>query len=197
MNIRLNIILLVIVAALSGWYFSQQKPENDGLDQLIKKEGNPDYTGNKMSTSVYDIKGNPQYFAQADEIKRYESTERTEFLKPFVDLFDSKTALKQWKVSADHAEITKEKILNLTGNVKLQALEPTSRLQKIETDKLSVDLNTQDVFTDSVVKSVGLGFTTSGTGLKGNLKQQVATITKDVKTYLEPTIIRQSNENKD
>ncbi|VEI46397.1 Uncharacterized protein conserved in bacteria [Actinobacillus equuli] len=61
MNIRLNIILLVIAAALGGWYMSQQTPETNGLDQLIKKEGNPDYTGNKMTTSVYDLKGNPQY----------------------------------------------------------------------------------------------------------------------------------------
>ena len=107
MNIRLNIILLIIVAALGGWYVSQQKPENDGLDQLIKKEGNPDYTGNKITTSVYDLKGKPQYFAEAEEIKRYETTERTEFIKPLVELFDSETSLKQWKVSADHAEITK------------------------------------------------------------------------------------------
>ncbi|WGE88479.1 LPS export ABC transporter periplasmic protein LptC [Actinobacillus equuli subsp. haemolyticus] len=194
MNIRLNIILLVIAAALGGWYMSQQTPETNGLDQLIKKEGNPDYTGNKMTTSVYDLKGNPQYFAQADEIKRYESSERTEFLNPFVDLFDAQTALKQWKVSAKHAEITKEKMLNLSGDVKIEALDPTSRLQRVETDKLTVDLNTQDIFTESEVKSVGLGFTTAGVGLKGNLKQQVATLTKNVKTYIEPTVIRQSNE---
>ena len=104
------------------------------------------------------------------------------------------TALKQWELSADHAEITKEKILHLVGNVKLQALDPTSRLQKIETDKLMVDLNTQDISTESVVKSTGLGFTTTGTGLKGNLKQQVATLLKDVKSYIEPTVIKETNE---
>lgn len=109
MNIRLNIILLIIVAALAGWYVSQQKPENDGLDQLIKKEGNPDYTGNRITTSVYDLKGKPQYFAKAKEIKRYQNTELTEFIQPLVELFDAETALKQWKVSADYAEITKEK----------------------------------------------------------------------------------------
>ncbi|SUT93002.1 LPS export ABC transporter periplasmic protein LptC [Actinobacillus lignieresii] len=194
MNIRLNIILLIIVAALAGSYVSQQKPENDGLEQLIKKEGNPDYTGNRITTSVYDLKGKPQYFAEAKEIKRYQNTELTEFIQPLVELFDAETALKQWKVSADYAEITKEKILNLDGNVKLQALDKNARLQKIETDKLRIDLNTQDISTESVVKSVGLGISTTGTGLKGNLKRQVATITKDVKTYLEPTIIKQSND---
>ncbi|EXI63071.1 hypothetical protein MHD_02740 [Mannheimia granulomatis] len=194
MNTRLTVVLLLIVAVLGGWYYSLQEKNNSGLDQLIKKEGQPEYVGNKMSTSVYDLTGKPQYFAQADEIKRYESTERTEFLKPFIELFAKDSDVKQWKVSADHAEITKDKILNLTGNVQLNALDPLSRLQKISTDKLTVDLNTQDIFTESTVKSVGLGFTTTGVGLKGNLKQQVATLQKDVKSYLEPTIIKQTQE---
>lgn len=194
MNTRLTLVLLLIVVILGGWYYSLQEKDNNGLDQLIKKEGEPEYVGNKMSTSVYDLKGKPQYFAQADEIKRFESTERTEFLKPFIELFAKDSTVKQWKVSADYAEITKEKILNLSGNVRLEALDPTSRLQQISTDKLTVDLNTQDIFTESVVKSVGFGFTTTGVGLKGNLKQQVATLQKDVKSYIEPTIIKQTQE---
>lgn len=193
MNTRLNLILLLAVAVLGGWYFSQQNQDNSGLDNLIKQEGKPDYTGNKMSTTVYDLKGKPQYFAQADEIKRYESTERTEFFQPFVELFDAETSVKQWKVRADYGEVTKDKMLHLSGNVQLNALDPTSRLQQIETDKLSVDLTTQDIFTESEVKSKGLGFITQGVGLKGNLKQQVATLTKNVKSYLEPTVIQQSD----
>ncbi|QBQ64459.1 LPS export ABC transporter periplasmic protein LptC [Actinobacillus indolicus] len=193
MNIRLNVILLCIVAVLGGWYYSQQMTDNSGLEQLIKKEGEPEYTGTKMSTTVYDLAGKPQYFAESQEIKRFESTERTEFLKPLLNLFDKETALKQWKVTADYAEVTKEKMLNLRGNVRIESLDPTSRLQKIETETLSVDLNTQDISTQSVVKSQGLGFTTTGTGLTGNLKKQVATLLKDVKTYIEPTVVKQTD----
>lgn len=194
MNLRLNFILLLIAAVLGGWYFSQQTPEKDALADLIKKEGEPDYTGNKMQTSVFDVDGKPQYFAIADNIKRYENTDRTEFVKPLVNLFDKVTALKQWQVTAEKAEITTEKILNLSGKVKIESLDPTSRLQKLETEQLSVNLNTQDVSSDVLVKSKGLGFTTEGTGLKGNLKQQVATLLKDVKTYIEPTVIQQTNQ---
>lgn len=200
MNLRLNLILLIIVAILGGWYYSQQPSEQTRLENLIKKEGEADYTGNQMTTMVYDIVGKPQYFAKAQEIKRYEVTERTEFIKPFLDLFDRETALKQWKVSADYAELTKTKQLNLQGNVKIESLDSQSRLQKIETDKLSVDLNTQDISSESVVKSQGMGFTTTGRGLTGNLKKQVATLLHDVKTYIEPTIIQttpKSDKNKD
>ena len=194
MNKRITALLLVIVAALVGWMQYQAKDDANGLDNLIKKEGMPDYTGNRMSTSVFDLEGKPEYYAEAEEIKRYEESEKTEFTNPLVNLFDKLTALKQWKLSADHAEINAERILTLSGNVTLQALEPTSKLQRIETDHLSVNLTTQDVFTDSEVKSQGLGFTTTGVGLKGNLKQQVATLLKDVKSYIEPTVIKAANE---
>ena len=194
MNKRITALLLVIVATLLGWMQYQAKDETNGLDNLIKKEGMPDYTGNRMSASVFDLEGKPEYYAEAEEIKRYEESEKTEFTNPLVNLFDKLTALKQWKLSADHAEINAERILTLSGNVTLQALEPTSKLQRIETDHLSVNLTTQDVFTDSEVKSQGLGFTTSGIGLKGNLKLQVATLLKNVKSYIEPTVIKAVNE---
>ena len=194
MNKRITALLLVIVAALVGWMQYQAKDDANGLDNLIKKEGMPDYTGKRMSTSVFDLEGKPEYYAEAEEIKRYEESEKTEFTNPLVNLFDKLTTLKQWKLSADHAEINAERILTLSGNVTLQALEPTSKLQRIETDHLSVNLTTQDVFTDSEVKSQGLGFTTTGVGLKGNLKQQVATLLKDVKSYIEPTVIKAANE---
>ena len=194
MNKRITALLLVIVATLLGWMQYQAKDETNGLDNLIKKEGMPDYTGNRMSTSVFDLEGKPEYYAEAEEIKRYEESEKTEFTNPLVNLFDKLTALKQWKLSADHAEINAERILTLSGNVTLQALEPTSKLQRIETDHLSVNLTTQDVFTDSEVKSQGLGISTGGIGLKGNLKQQVATLLKDVKSYIEPTVIKAANE---
>ena len=146
----------------------------------------------KMISS--DLDDAAQTKAEAEEIKRYEESEKTEFTNPLVNLFDKLTALKQWKLSAEHAEINAERILTLSGHVTLQALEPTSKLQRIETDHLSVNLTTKDVFTDSEVKSQGLGFTTSGIGLKGNLKLQVATLLKDVKSYIEPTVIKAANE---
>lgn len=196
MNIRLTLVLLVIAAVLGGWYWSQQHNDKNDLADLIKREGSPEYVGQKVSTEVYDLNGKPQYFAEAQEIKRFETTERTEFLKPLLNLFDAETALKQWKVTADHAELTKEKVLKLTGNVSIQSLDSTSRLTSIETDELSVDLTTHDVFSQSVVKSKGMGFTTTGTGLQGNLKKQIATLTKDVKTYIEPTVISAPNTDK-
>ena len=194
MNIRLTAILLIIAAGLGSWWYSLQPKDANPLDNLIKQQGTPAYTGEKLSTEVFDLQGRPQYYAEAQEIKRFEETELTEFVRPLVNLFDKESSQKLWELTANQAEITKEKILTLSGNVKLNALDKTSRLQRIETEKLIVDLNTQDIQTDESVKSTGLGFTTTGVGLKGNLKQQVATLLKDVKSFIEPTVVRENNE---
>lgn len=195
MSRRLNIFLVLITLGLASWaYYLYQDNGFADLVNLIKKEGEADYSGRKMETTVYDEQGKPQYFAAADEIKRYDNSERTEFFKPLLELFNKENAQKQWRVTADRADITKDKMLYLRGNVKITSLDPSSHLQRIETDQIDVNLSTQDIFTESVVKSSGLGFTSSGTGLTGNLKKQVATLTKDVKTYIEPTVIQTHSE---
>lgn len=193
MNLRLNILLILITLGLGGWaYYLYGNGQEKDLSQLIKQEGEAEYVGNKISTMMYDLQGKPQYFALADEIKRFESTERTEFIKPLVELFDISNGVKQWKLSADQAEMTKDRMLHLNGNVILQSLDETTRLQRIETARLTIDLTTQDITTDSEVKSQGLGLTTTGIGLNGNLKKQIATLLQNVKTSLEPTVIQQS-----
>lgn len=202
MSRSLNLFLLFITLGLASWaYYLYQGDNFADLANLIKKEGEADYTGRRMETTVYDLQGKPQYFAAADEIKRYENNERTEFFRPLLELFNKESSQKQWRVMADRAEITKEKMLYLRGNVKIESLDRSSHLQRIETDEIDVDLSTQDIFTESAVKSTGLGFTSSGIGLTGNLKKQVATLTKDVKTYIEPTVIQtnsgKSEQNKD
>lgn len=197
MNSRLvNILLIIIAVALGGWYFSQQETKKEpNLENLIKKEGEAEYVGDKMKTEVFDLEGKPQYLAEAESIKRYESTERVEFVKPLLNLFDAETALKKWKLSSENAEITKDKVLHLTGGVKLESLDPASKLQKIETDHLSVNLKTHDIFTDAEVSATGLGFTTSGKGLEGNLKKQVAKLKENVKSYIEPETFRKAKES--
>lgn len=162
------------------------------LDSLIKKAGMPEYTGETITTMIYDLNGKPQYFAEAKEIKRFEESRRTEFIQPKVELFDQQTHLKQWQAVAKRAEITKDNLLHLTGDVLLSSYDTQSRLQKIKTERLTIDLKSHDIISDDWVRTQGMGFTTSGKGLKGNLKQQLATLLQDVKTQIEPTMVEPS-----
>ncbi len=189
MNLRLNIILIIIVTILAGWFFKLQQGD-DNLENLIKKEGQPEYIGDKITTSVYDNNGNVQYFAQADEIKNYEETGRVELVNPLLNLFSSINSLKEWQVTSLDAEISKDKILHLVGDVKIDNLNINSKIKHIRTKELFVDLNTQDISTDKEIVILGIGFHTKGKGLSGNLKKQVATLKTNVKTQIEPTKIQ-------
>lgn len=190
MNKIITLVLAVVVAGLIGWYMSLQQTEQ-ALASLIKKAGMPEYTGEQLSTMIYDQHGKPQYFAQAAQIKRYEESERTEFSRPLLQLFDPESGQKQWQITANDAEMTKEKLLHLNGEVRLISLDQTARLQRLDTERLTVDLTSQDIFSDKAVRTQGNGIATQGIGLKGNLKQQIATLLNDVKTQIEPTVIEQ------
>ncbi len=76
-------------------------------------------------------------------------------------------------------------MLYLDGNVIAQSLSAQSRLQRIETQRAVVNLTTQDISSDQMVKLNGQNFNSTGLKLTGNLQQQVATLKEQVKTYYE------------
>lgn len=188
MNKALNLGLAVVVAVLIGWYFSLQSQQED-LSHLIKKVGMPEYSGENLTAMVYDLNGKPQYLAKAKEIKRFEESGVTQFIQPTLELFDLESGTKQWQAVANQAEITKDKLLHLYGEVVLTSFDPKSRLQQIRTEQLTVNLTTHDISSGTFVQTNGMGFQTHGKGLKGNLKQQVATLLAEVKTQIEPTVL--------
>ena len=94
-------------------------------------------------------------------------------------------ASQSWKLSAKKAKLTKDEMLYLEGDVVAESLEPTSHLQRVETQMAIVNLKTQDMTSDSMVKINGQNFSSIGLKMVGNLRQQVATLKEQVKTYYE------------
>ena len=198
MNIRWNVILGLIALGSLGWFYSLNSDKPD-LSNLVKKTDSPDYIGNKMETTVFSPEGKKQYLSTADKVKHYTVDGHTEFEMPLVYLFDvsiSNNAEKSnnsakllesqsWKLSAKKAKLTKGEMLYLEGDVIAESLEPTSRLQRIETQVAEVNLKTQDISSDTMVKINGQNFNSTGLKMVGNLRQQIATLKEQVKTYYE------------
>ncbi|AFI87749.1 LPS export ABC transporter periplasmic protein LptC [Aggregatibacter actinomycetemcomitans] len=187
MNIRLNIILAVIALGLLAWFYSLNQ-EDGSLKDLIKTADSPEYVGQKMSTTVYSPTGKKQYLATSAKVEHYTSDGHTDFQQPVVLLLDieiQNTDKESWKLSADKARLTKDNMLYLDGNVIAQSLSAQSRLQRIETQRAVVNLTTQDISSDQMVKLNGQNFNSTGLKLTGNLQQQVATLKEQVKTYYE------------
>lgn len=197
MNIRWNVILGVIALCALGWFYSLHNAEPD-LQHLVKTENSPDYIGDKMETTVFSPEGKKQYLALSDKVEHYVSDEHTDFTSPLVYLYNTPTeeqakptqekallAAQSWKLSARKATLTKDQMLYLEGDVVAQSLEPASRLQRVETQAAVVNLKTQDITSDTTVKINGQNFNSTGLKLVGNLRQQVATLKEQVKTYYE------------
>ena len=198
MNIRWNVILGLIALGSLGWFYSLNSDKPD-LSNLVKKPDSPDYIGNKMETTVFSPEGKKQYLSTADKVKHYTVDGHTEFEMPLVYLFDvsrSNNAEKSsnpakllesqsWKLSAKKAKLTKDEMLYLEGDVIAESLEPTSRLQRIETQVAEVNLKTQDISSGTMVKINGQNFNSTGLKMVGNLRQQIATLKEQVKTYYE------------
>ncbi len=139
--------------------------------------------------------------ALSDKIEHYTVDEQTLFTAPLVYLYPTTSNEKEeeknanqnvdffstqsWKLSANQARLTKDQILYLEGNVVAQNLTSDSRLQRIETESAVVNLKTQDMTSETQVKIKGKNFSSTGLKLVGNLRQQVATLKEQVKTYYE------------
>jgi len=198
MNIRWNVILGLIALGSLGWFYSLNSDKPD-LSNLVKKPDSPDYIGNKMETTVFSPEGKKQYLSTADKVKHYTADGHTEFEMPLVYLFDVSTSnnaeesnnpaklleSQSWKLSAKKAKLTKDEMLYLEGDVIAESLEPTSRLQRIETQVAEVNLKTQDISSGTMVKINGQNFNSTGLKMVGNLRQQIATLKEQVKTYYE------------
>lgn len=196
MNLRWNIILGIIALCALGWYYSLQQ-DNSELQNLVKAPDSPDYIGNKMETNVFSPEGKKQYLALSDKVEHFSTTGKTHFTQPLVYLFDANASqapksdsaklleAQSWKLSAQKAVLSKDEMLYLEGDVVAESLEPTSRLQRIETQSAVVNLKTQDINSDAQVKINGQNFHSTGLKMVGNLRQQVATLKEQVKTYYE------------
>lgn len=194
MNFRWNVILGVIALALSAWFYSLNQ-EDGSLANLIKKPDSPEYIGQKMETTIFSPTGQKQYIAKSDKAEYYSEDGHTDFFNPVVFVLDDSTSdeskqnetdlHQSWKLTAAKATLTKDNMLNLSGRVVAQSLLPESRLQRIESERATVNLNTQDITSNTEVKINGQNFVSSGLKLDGNLKQQVATLKEQVKTHYE------------
>lgn len=188
MNIRWTLFLSVTALGLLAWYYSLNQ-DNQQLTELIKKEESPEYIGHKMSTVVYSPTGQKQYLAVSDKVEYYNYDGHTDFQQPLVYLFEienQKTQQKEsWKLRADSARLTKDNMLYLKGNVVAETLLPQSKLQRIETQDAIVNLTTQDISSDNMVKINGQNFSSTGLKLTGNLQQQTAHLKEQVKTHYE------------
>ncbi len=174
------VILSIIALALIGWNLT----DSDSEQQKVVASDAPTYQSQHTETLVYDPTGALQYKLIADNVKYFEAQEDGLFTQPIMTLFD-KEATATWTVRSNTAKLTKEKLLYLYGDVKVNSLVPTSQLKTIDTDNALVNLITQDVSSEDEVILGGTGFHSNGFKMRGNLREKHAKLIEKVKTTYE------------
>jgi len=165
----------------SIYYYQRGELESNNIDAVdLTKQ--PIYQSDRMETMIYDPTGKLTYKIIADAVKRFDNTGETLFESPDVTLYNSDT-IKTWHILAKHATLTRDKLLYLNEQVILTNLLPDSQLHKVMTDNARVDLTTQMVTSSDPVTIEGTNFSSTGTGLLGNLHDKTADILENVKTY--------------
>lgn len=174
-------LLAVIALALIGWSMTDF---NDDTTPGPVNNQDPTYQSQHTVTIVYNPTGKLSYRLVAEDAKYYTTDELSWFTQPEMILFDE-NAVATWSVRADRAKLTKDRMLYLYGNVEVNSLTTSSRLERIKTDNAQVNLVTQDVSSDDIVTLFGTNFTSNGMKMRGNLRIKTAELIDKVKTDYE------------
>lgn len=135
----------------------------------------------QIVTIVYDSVGRLSYKLMASDVKYYAIAQWSWFTQPVMIFFDENIQAC-WLVRADHARLTKNRILYLLGHVTVDKLNSTLRLEKITTDNACIDLLTMDVSSEAEVTFYGINFISNGMKMHGNLRSKTTELTDKVKT---------------
>lgn len=179
---RLVYMLLIVLCAWSGYYLLQKHWQKE--EQVALDTEKPIFTGSGVKNTAYTETGIRSYRIESDTLEYYNLSGNTDFRQPVIWVYKDGVET-EWRISANHATLNKEHILQMSGNVRIFNLLPDSAIEAIKTDTLQLDLISKDFETSDPVTITGSAFQNEGIGMKGNMERSVATLMNNVKGRYE------------
>lgn len=172
-----------MVLTITYYQLNQPKLTTD----IIQDKQQPEYIAYNTKTTLFSFNGQKNYVISADKAKYFKSSKQAVFTSPTALVFNEENnqLKEQWQIIAKEGILLNQHTLNLTNGVEIHNLQPNSAIRSIFTDTLSINTETQDIQNNDIVRLVGNNFTTTGNGLKANLKTQIATLINQVETTYE------------
>ncbi|MEA9390345.1 LPS export ABC transporter periplasmic protein LptC [Acerihabitans sp. TG2] len=180
-KIGITVLLLLVALVLIGLNLTGTHSETS---QVVTDTGEPTYQSQHTVTLVYNPVGGLNYKLVAEHVQQFAVEQVTWFTRPVATMYDE-NKIATWTVRSDRAKLTNDKMLYLYGHVEVDSLTDTSQLQHIRTDNAVVNLVTQDVSSDDEVTLSGIGFSSKGMKMRGNLRKKTAELLDKVKTSYE------------
>ncbi|QIA62371.1 LPS export ABC transporter periplasmic protein LptC [Vibrio astriarenae] len=175
-------ILLVMIIFFCGYYLLQ---EEEGYDiQVSPDEELPLFSGKNMSNTAYTQDGVRNYEITSTHLEYYAKSGDTVFESPVLRIYKDGQVL-EWEISARRAKLNEDHVLVLYDKVIAKNLLPTSSFDTMATEKLNIQLDARDFWADQTVRLNGPQFITRGQAMKGNFKDNTATLYEHVQGRYE------------
>ncbi len=179
--------LFALIAVLVLWQPWQSKTpalEQSATEQLI-----PDFTAENLVTRIFESNGRLSHRIRAAHMAHFSQQKITELLEPvYITHLESLSegASELWQVQASTGRFYNDEKLELITKVEVTNLSNIGYIRNISTDYLAIDLNTQQMYTESAVTISGPQFLIRGIGLTVDIESQQMELIQHVETIYYP-----------
>lgn len=181
-----GILALLSICVYSAYYLLTQYYLQTDV-QVKPSIERPLFTGTHVKSTNYNDQGIRSYELNSVHLEHYQQLDETHFSEPV--LWTYREGIEQkWRVSSDFAVLKSNRILNMTGHVKIFNLLPDAQIKIINTEKLTLDLVTQDFWSNTPTDISGIGFRTQGERVKGNFGSHQMELIEQVNSTYETKI---------
>ncbi|MDP5255503.1 MULTISPECIES: LPS export ABC transporter periplasmic protein LptC [unclassified Vibrio] len=176
------IIFLVFIASWSAYYLMDR--HQDQALQVDPDTELPMFSGESLNNISYNQEGERSYAISSSHLDHYAESGDTIFDAPSLSVYrDGKTI--EWTVTAKRAVLDEEHVLTLYDNVQLKNLLPGASFDTLKTQSIEIDLTSKDFHADHEVTLYGPQFNTTSGAMKGNFKDNQATLYNKVQGHYE------------
>ncbi|VFP80292.1 LPS export ABC transporter periplasmic protein LptC [Candidatus Erwinia haradaeae] len=177
----IKIFLILFFMILIGW--SLKKNHNfKNIFYIHKSAPEPTYITTHLQMLIYSQNGDLSNKINANQAKYYSHNKIICFIQPIVKTYDEKNN-PSWRIRADQAQLTHDKILYLYGNILIKSLSHNTQIKKIHMNNAKINLITQDIISEDHIILYGHTFHATSMKLHGNLRKKTIELTDQVKSF--------------
>lgn len=184
------IIFLLAISSMIFWRVNEQGPlqeDEQTWEQLI-----PDFTARGLETRIFESDGRLSHQIRAEGMAHFSLLGRTELNAPTYISYlsdphhQNDATGANWQVSARQGRLYENELLVLEHDVRVLNLSEIGYVEQIDTDFLSINLQTRTMHTDKLVLIQGDRFVIQGEGMRVDLEAQQLELIKHVETIFYP-----------
>ncbi|WP_407331489.1 LPS export ABC transporter periplasmic protein LptC [Enterovibrio sp. 27052020O] len=181
---RLGMVVLLAVCGLTGYYLLNQHYWQTET-QVAPDAEKPLFTAEDVKSTTYNEQGIRSYTLDSTHLEHYQQIDETHFNEPVLWTYSDGTN-EEWRISSEFAVLENKHILVMTGRVRIFNLLPDAQIKVVTTEKLTLDLTSNDFWSDMETEITGTGLQTSGLRAKGNFGTHQMELIEQVKSRYEP-----------